>query len=174
MPSTKTPEGQRIWFLILHNIISGVLLFSIGFCLGFYDKYYTSIWSWFSIDFILHVFYIFIVSMLLSILARYLAYVLYKTLILYRIRKVDGKYKLIRRTRQIKDFWDLSSGINSFMSFTFVLVNFLSAFTLAIGLFIIIYNSFFSALGILGLLLVYITLKIILYLFAKRWSGKIT
>ena len=174
IPTNTIPEGQRIWFLLLHNIISGILIFSIGYPLGVYDKYYTSIWDWFSIGFLMHVLSIFALSLILSIIARFLGYMIYKIIMIYRIRKIDGEYRVIKRNVQIKSFWELTSGINSFLSFTFIIVNLLGAFVLAIGLFVIIYNRFFSAMGILGLLLVYVGLKIGLYLLSKRWSGKLT
>jgi hypothetical protein len=154
-------EGDRIYYFALHNILSAVLFFWIGYAIDLFSQRTQIIEELFKISFIEFYIQVFALNLLTSLFARFITYVIL--------------YLLIVRWRQkdMKKFGEINTGIDS-LNFTFLLAILLGSFLFAIGVLVILQNLLFGGTeSFLILLVCYFIMRGAVYLLIKLFSQSI-
>jgi len=159
--SGERASGDLFGYFLLHNLISVWFFFVFTIGLGIYiERDVTFGYVISSAFWELTIFQIFPISVISSILGRITAFY-----------GVKGCYKYMDRNRKVKRTmkrWsEMNRGINR-MGLRFLITALLTSFVYSIGMIIMLSYAVFDETTLLPLMIVYFSLKILIY-FSVRW-----
>lgn len=148
-------EGEHLSFFFWHNFIAVGLFFIIMINLGIFDITDIELSYILSWSFAETILWVFIISFVVEIFARFVAYFL----IIHPFSKYIYK-------RDCKSFREISTGINRF-SYKTIITLLLSSFLFSIGALYLVRELLFEENTIWALILTYAILKIGVFLIVK-------
>ena len=156
----KKAEGERLTYFIFHNIMSSLLFIWLGLRFDIFEvREFTFPGDLFSSEFIIDFLILYVTILGLSTLTIFLGRLFGYLILMLAFKKGIDDIVIINK-----------EGINR-VSMTLVVSVLISSFVFQIGLLIIIHRRIFGELdslkSIIGLFVVYIWLKIGVYLIAK-------
>jgi len=151
-------EGYRFTFFILHNIISAIMFFFFAFWLGLFNQQENQISDIFSPDLYNLIFWVFGLSVITAILARYISYWILK-----------GLYKGLFKKRTFPSLKAFFRGING-ISFAFFVSTLISAVIFAFGLTTVFQDILFNQDTFFAAVMTYLILEIAVYGISRLFS----
>lgn len=150
----KRFNGERIYYFLLHNILSMIMFFSIAYAMDLFDSRAQSFQDVFYISFVELVVYVLAINILTGIVSRFISYVVLYLLI--------EKW----RKKKMKKFGEINIGIDA-IDFNYILSNILGSILFSVGAVIIIQVVVFGEITVLSFVLSYLIMKIFVYVLIK-------
>jgi len=150
-------HGDRLVYYFFHTLLSGVLFLTVAIQFNLLTLKEDSIIYLFSIDYWLLVLFTFIISIVTSGISRFISYFI-----------LQGVFW----QSATKGFWELNDGINK-MSLRWFVALFISAIIWTMGVLAIIQDNLGGDINdIILMILIYIVLKVVIFLATKIFLEK--
>jgi len=151
-------NGDRYYYMILHNIISMFLFFWLAISMGLFGKKTQIIQELFRIEFVELFIYVFALTIFTGLIARGISYVILYLLIV-KWRKQD-----------MKKIGEINYGIDA-INFNYIISSLLASLLFSIGALVILQDVIFNSNSIISLFLSYGIMKSGVYLLVKLFSN---
>ena len=148
-------EGEILWYLLFYNTISGLLFILITTSLGIYDLSEDTISIIITSEFLNLIFIIFIVSLITSIVGRFIAF--------FTLKFIFSYYN-----KPMKRFGELQKGVNK-IGMVYLVSTLISSVLFAFGAIAILENMIYDKPTIFTLFATYLILKMTIFVIVKSF-----
>lgn len=151
-------QGDRIYYMILHNTISMILFFWLAISMGLFERKTQFIQDLFTIQFIQLFIYVFALTIFTGLISRGIAYI---TLYLIIVKWLKKNMKMIG---------EINKGIDA-INFNYIISSMIASILFSIGALVILQDVLFNNNSILFVILSYGIMKVGVYLLVKVFTN---